>query len=194
LDSSIGAIAGLIDIACLYGTDDFAKSQDDVYNVWEKYSGSNPYEVILDFVTDVNITSLIVGIHYFIKYGDTILPEFDFTSAGPTEGNPDAFVVGTKVVDVAAPDSVHDIDWLELNAVSGKYADKVYRIETRGGQPPASVSSVRLYFDLLQVVQPSGLLRSAPLDQIRSLSIMLHNTVSEHSPTIIGCWLLTSCI
>jgi hypothetical protein len=192
LDSSIGAVAGLIDIACLYGTEDFAKSQDDFYNVWEKYSGSNPYEVILEFVTDVNITSLIVGIHYFINYGDTILPEFDFTSAGPTEGNPDAFVVGTKVVDVAAPDSVHDIDWLELNAVSGKFADKVYRVETRGGQPPASVSSFRLYFDLL--VQPSGLLRSAPLDQIRSPSIMLHNTVSTHGLTIIGCWLLTSYI
>lgn len=182
----------MIDIACLYGTDDFAKSQDDIYNVWEKYSGPNPWEVILDFVTDFNITSLIVGTHYFINYGDNILPEFDFTSAGPTEGNPDAFVVGTKVVDIAAPDSVHDIDWLELNAVSGKFADKVYRVETRGGQPPASVSSVPLYFDLL--VQPSGLLRSAPLVQIQSLSIMLHNTVSAHGLTIIGCWLLTSCI
>jgi len=190
LDSSAGAIAGLIDIACIYGTEEFAKSQDNAYNVWasEKYSGLDTWDLIYEFFYDFNIP--LVGTHYFVNYDDTILPKFDFTSYGPTAGNPDAYVVGTRVAGIPAPYSARDIDWIELNAVEGKYADKVYRVETRGGQPPASVSSVRPYFDLL--VQSCDILRSAPQDQNRSMSSMLHNTVSTHGLTILSWPLLTS--
>ena len=190
MDSSAGAIAGLIDIACLYGTAEFAESQDNVYNVWEEYKDLDTWDLIYEFLDDFNIP--LVGTHYFINYNDTILPKFDFTSYGPTAGNPDAFVVGTRVAGIPAPYSERDIDWVELNAVEGKYADKVYRVETRGGQPPASVSSVCLYFDLF--VKSCDLLRSAPQGQIRSLSSMLHNTVSPHGLTILSWLLLTSCI
>jgi len=134
--ASAGAIAGLIDIACLYGTPEFAESQDNVYNVWEEYKGLDTWGLIYEFLDDFKIP--LVGTHYFINYEDTILPKFDFTSYGPTAGNPDAFVVGTRVAGIPAPYTERDIDWVELNAVSGKYADKVYRVETRGGQPPAS--------------------------------------------------------
>jgi len=134
--SSAGAIAGLIDIACLYGTADFDESQDKVYNAWEGYNGLDTWDLIYELLYDSDIP--LVGTHYFINYDDTILPKFDFTSYGPTAGNTDAFVVGTKVAGIPAPYSASDIDWIELNAVSGKYADKVYRVETRGGQPPSS--------------------------------------------------------
>ena len=192
MDSSDGAIAALIDISCLYGTEDFAKSQDDIYNVWEKYyyDGLNTWQLIYQFLYELRLP--VFGTHYFVDYADTILPKFDFTSVGPYAGNPDAFVVGTRVAGIPAPNSARDIDWIELNAVEGKFADKVYRVETRGGQPPTSVSSVRLYFDIL--VQSCGLLRSAPQDQIRSLSSMLHNTVSALGLAILSWPLLTPCI
>jgi len=190
LDSSAGAIAGLIDLACLYGTADFGESQDKVYNAWEGYNGLDTWDLIYELLYDSDIP--LVGTHYFINYNDTILPKFDFTSYGPTAGNTDAFVVGTKVAGIPAPSSASDIDWIELNAVSGKYADKVYRIGTRGGQPPSSVSPIRFYFDFH--VQSCDLLRSAPQDQIRSPSSMLHNTVSAHGLKILSWPLLTSCI
>ena len=191
MGSSDGAIAGLIDITCLYGTADFAESQDDIFKIWEGYTGPNPFETIFYFSVDFNITLQVIGVHYFINYDGAFLPKFDFTSAGPTDGNTDAFVVGSIDIAVTAPDGAHDVNWLEIRAVSGKFADEVYCVETRGGQPPDSVSSVRLYFVLL--VQPFDL-RSAPLDPIRSLSTMWHNTVSAHGLTISMWPLLTLCI
>ena len=134
----------MFDIACLYGTAEFTEIQVDTFDIWEKYNGLDPYEwdLIDEFFDEFDIP--LVGFHYFINYNGTLLPKFDFTSVGPTEGNPDAFVVGTKVVDVLAADSTRDVDWLELKAVSGKFADDVFRVETIGGQPPTSVSFVRL--------------------------------------------------
>jgi len=190
LDSSVGPIAGLIDIACLYGTAEFAIIQGDIFIVWNSETfndGTSPYELIYDFLYDFNIR--LVGTHYFTNYNDTILPKFDFTTVGPTAGNTDAFVVGTIDGGIPAPDSAHDIDWIELMVVWGKFSDEVYCVETRGGQPPDSVSSVRLYLILL--VQPFDL-RSAFLGQIRSLSTMLRNTVSAHGLTI-SMWPLLTC-
>ena len=189
MNSSVGAVADLFEIACLYDTTEFAEIQVDTFDIWEKYNGLDPHEwdLVYEFLDVFDIP--LVGFHYFINYDGTLLPKFDFTSAGPTEGNPDAFVVGTKVVDVPAPDSARDVDWLELKAMSGKFADDVFRVETIGGQPPTSVSSVCLYSDLL--VQSRDLLRSAPQDQIRSPLSMLHNTVSAHNLTILAWPLMT---
>jgi len=134
--SSDGAIAGLIDITCLYGTADFAEIQDDIFKIWEGYNGPNPFEVIFDFSVDFNIT--IIAVHYFINDDGAFLPKFDFSLAGPTAGNTDAFVVGSIDIAVTAPDGAHDVNWFEIRAVSGKFADEVYCVETRGGQPPDS--------------------------------------------------------
>ena len=40
---------------------------------------------------------------------------------------------------IPAPSSAN-VDWLALDVVQGGLADHVFRIETRNGQPPASVS------------------------------------------------------
>jgi hypothetical protein len=130
----------LYDISCLYGKAEFAQIQDDVFDFWQKYNGNDPSDpnLINEFLSNFYIP--LIGNHYFINDTGTLAPKFDFTSAGPTKGNPDAFVVATKAVDVPAPDSTRDVDWLDLKAVSGKVADDVFRVETRGGQPPTSVS------------------------------------------------------
>lgn len=63
---------------------------------------------------------------------------WDFRAAS-AKGNPNAFVLAAKVGDIPAPTGKQDIDWLQLNNVSGSLATTVYRTDTRGGQPPASV-------------------------------------------------------
>ena len=111
-----------------------------MFDFWQTYNGNDPSDsnLINEFLSKFNIP--LIGNHYFINDNGTLSPKFDFTSVGPLKGNPNAFVVAAKAVDVPAPDSTRDIDWLELKAVSGEVADEVFRVETRGGQPPTSVS------------------------------------------------------
>jgi hypothetical protein len=131
----------MLDISCRFGEPEFAELQDDMFKFWEKYDqvyDPADLNLINEFLSEFKTP--LIGFHYFINDTGILAPEFDFTSAGPTKGNPDAFIVGDKIVAVPAPDSERDIDWIELKAVSGKVADNVFRVETRGGQPPASVS------------------------------------------------------
>jgi hypothetical protein len=78
--------------------------------------------------------------HFFVTSpsGTGLSPEWDFTSV---TGNPNDFVIGAKVGDIPDPtgDPAFNIDWLALNAVEGQLASQIFRIDTVGGQPPASV-------------------------------------------------------
>jgi hypothetical protein len=85
------------------------------------------------------------GQHYYVTNpitGTGINPKWDFTSQGATKGNKDAFVIAAKTTGATAPDTATDIDWVFLTALAGegKLASQVYRTDTRGGQPPATVS------------------------------------------------------
>lgn len=71
-----------------------------------------------------------------------ISPVWDFTS-GAEKGNAEAFVIAAVVGDIPAPTGKEDVDWLQLKNVEGELADTVYRIDTKGGQPPMSVSRVK---------------------------------------------------
>jgi hypothetical protein len=167
----------LFDISCLYGTAEFDKIQNDTYHIWQKCHTLDPLESNLEKELCHEFRITLVGYHYFINDNGTLRPKFDFTSTGPTKGNSDAYVVATKAVDVPAPGSLHDVDWLELKGSSGKFADEVFRVDTRGGQPPTSVRSSPPY-PLYPTV--AILLYSATPDQVRSLSSMQQNTVSAH--------------
>jgi hypothetical protein len=81
-----------------------------------------------------------MGQHYFVTSpsGTGLSPVWDFRAAS-AQGNPNAFVLGAKVGDLPAPTGSSDVDWLQLKNVSGSLATSVYRVDTRGGQPPASV-------------------------------------------------------
>lgn len=85
---------------------------------------------------------VVLGQHYFITNpltGSGLSPKWDFTSA-IEKGHPNAFIVGAKAGDIAAPTNPGtNVDWLMLNGVQGDLASQVFRVETRGGQPPASV-------------------------------------------------------
>lgn len=73
--------------------------------------------------------------------GTGISPMWDFTSTGKSAGNATAFVMAAKVGDMVAVTSpATNVDWLALDRVEGQLASKIFRIDTVGGQPPASVS------------------------------------------------------
>lgn len=79
--------------------------------------------------------------HFFVPFGSGISPKWDFTSSGKFEGQEDAFVLAKVQGSVPAPtDPSKDVAWVELVNVQGAAADFVFRTDTRGGQPPSSVS------------------------------------------------------
>ena len=88
----------------------------------------------------------VLGQHYFIPNpitGSGLSPKWDFTSAA-LAGNANAFVVGAKTGDVPAPTGASDVDWLSLKNVQGELATQIFRVATKGGQPPSSVRSGNL--------------------------------------------------
>ncbi|KAH7317511.1 hypothetical protein B0J17DRAFT_348289 [Rhizoctonia solani] len=126
--TSAGAVATLIDIGCAYGSDPelFADVQDYAYNVignWNNIeSALGPY-----FHT--------LGKHYFVAQDGSIAPKFDFSQSG------NGYTVAKKIGGATSPDGSQNVDWLELQSTSGSLAKYVFRVNTRGGQPPASCSA-----------------------------------------------------
>jgi hypothetical protein len=76
--------------------------------------------------------------------GTGVSPQWDFSSAA-LAGHPDAFVLAAKVGDIPAPTGSPDVDWLSLNKVKGNLATQVFRVNTVGGLPPASVRQFYAY-------------------------------------------------
>jgi hypothetical protein len=137
---SAGTVAQMLDISRLYGTNEFSRVQDDAYYIWSNYSSTDPYDSGLTVLLNRKLGVDLLGQYYFINgTNDTVVPKWDFTSSGPDKGNPNAFVVATRVGDIPAPDS-QNIDWVELNRTSGELANEVIRVNTKAGQPPSSVS------------------------------------------------------
>lgn len=110
---SVGAVAALFDISCLYGKSAF----DNVPEVYQE-------------------STYFLGEHYFIANpvtGTGISPKWDFAASGH------GYVVGARSAGIPAPTGSQDVDWLFLTSIQGSLADEIYRVDTRGGQPPASV-------------------------------------------------------
>ncbi|KAJ8502611.1 hypothetical protein ONZ45_g11598 [Pleurotus djamor] len=138
--TSAGAVAELFDISCLYGTPAFNSIEDVFYAAWKILpKGISTSQVIS--LLHLAKTPTVLGQHYFITNpitGSGISPIWDFTSQGATKGNTDAFVVGARLGGLPAPTGSKDVDWLLIGGVQGKLADQIYRVDTVGGQPPAS--------------------------------------------------------
>jgi hypothetical protein len=115
---------------------------DMSFKAWSKApAGVTTQDVISKFSNlNLPLPGAVLGEHYFIKANATapLQPKWDFTSHGKYKGNSNAFVVGAKVNQLAAPTGAQDVPLLELKGVSGKLATNIYRLATRGGQPPAS--------------------------------------------------------
>ncbi|KAI0300025.1 hypothetical protein B0F90DRAFT_1912230 [Multifurca ochricompacta] len=141
LSSSIGAVAELFDISCLYKSSEFSKIQDDAFKILSQSPNNNPSESTLISRLHHNWGLDVLGQHYFIvNPAGGLSPKFDFTSSGSTAGNSNAFVVTAKVGDIPALTGHQDVDWLRPNGVSGKLASQVFRVFTKAGEPPASCS------------------------------------------------------
>jgi len=134
---SIGAVASLFDISCLDQKPEFATVQTTAFNTWNTASAKTTATSIGAKVDAPNL----LGFHYFVTApsGTGISPIWDFRSTGKFTGNSTAFILAAKVGDIPAPTNPKtNVDWLALNNVQGALASKVFRIDTVGGQPPAS--------------------------------------------------------
>ncbi|EIM89137.1 uncharacterized protein STEHIDRAFT_167031 [Stereum hirsutum FP-91666 SS1] len=143
--TNVGAVAELFDISCVVDTAISPYLTSAIEALWSAIPSNilNTTELIskLGFLGNPDV----LGQHYFVPNpatGSGTSPKFDFTSAR-FNGVADAFVVLARTGDIPSPDDKSvDIDWLYLTALSyagqGKLAKSVFRVETAGGQPPAS--------------------------------------------------------
>lgn len=80
-----------------------------------------------------------LGQHYVIRNpitGTGGTPKWDFTSQGPYAGNANAYIIANINSTIPAPDPAN-APYLRLTHLLGDLADQVYRVDTKGGQPPA---------------------------------------------------------
>jgi len=142
--SSAGAVVEVFDISCLYGTFLSNTVQNEALNIWENVSSSFTTQDVIKMLGD---DPLVLGQHYFVANGtdlatggQALSPVWDFR-ADAEKGNAKAFITAAVVGDIPAPTGADDVDWLQLKNVKGELADAVYRVDTKGGQPPTSCTS-----------------------------------------------------
>jgi hypothetical protein len=123
------------------GTPQFSTIGIDAFGIWNHTSSSITAQ---DVIKKLGLNLKLLGRHYYVPNPNTtagspaISPKWDFTSDAE-KGNVEAFVIGGKVGDLPAPTGKNDVDWVQLKKVEGELANTVYRVETKGGQPPTSV-------------------------------------------------------
>jgi len=134
--TSVGAVAELLDISCLFGTSIFSDLTTDAFDIFN----ASKLITVDDVINALGGFSIVLGQHYFVTNpftGSGVSPTFDFRAASK-KGDPNAFVIANKTGDIAAPTGPQDIDWLELTGAIGDLAKHIFRIDTKAGQPPSS--------------------------------------------------------
>lgn len=127
----------------------FDEIQVPLFQAWTAF----PSLTIQDFISFFHAANPpeILAQHYFVPNpitGQGVSPKWDFTSSGNPKfaGNPDAFIIAKGKGSIPAPNATNDVNWLDVVNVGGdaggKIADEVFRIDTIGGQPPSSVSTL----------------------------------------------------
>lgn len=126
--ASTGAIATLLDISCLYGNPEFDDIQDDFFALPERARKA--------IVKIASGTPLLLAYHYFITNpltGTGINPKFAKAVDGGAE-----YTVLAKAGGVHSPGGTVNVDWLQLNSITGDWGSTVFRVDTVAGQPPAN--------------------------------------------------------
>ncbi|KAJ3485744.1 hypothetical protein NLI96_g4744 [Meripilus lineatus] len=140
--ASVGAVAELFDISCLKPST-FEHATDLAFNAWENAPDGLTIQKIIHSLSLLKNCG-ILGQHYFIPNpitGSGLSPKWDFTSASK-KGHPNAFVVGARAGGIPAPTNPGtNVDWLVLNGVQGDLATQIFRVVTRGGQPPTTCTA-----------------------------------------------------
>ncbi|KIK68624.1 hypothetical protein GYMLUDRAFT_68480 [Collybiopsis luxurians FD-317 M1] len=140
--TNVGAYAEVYQLCSgIYKSPAFEDLTSITFAIWNNTPSSVSASELVE-LGEVLDPSFILGEHYFVTNpvtGSGVTPKWDFTSHA-FAGNPAAYVLGSKVADVPAPTSKSDVDWLKLTNLTstGTLANEIYRVETRGGQPPAS--------------------------------------------------------
>lgn len=141
--TSAGAVAKLFDISCLAKTGPiFASIQDVAFDAASTAKGAALVGKIASLIKSKPIT---LGDHYFIPNpapnATGLSPEFDFR-AGVKKGDPTGFAVVKKIASSPSPAGAANVDFLALQniggTIGGSLANNVMRLDTKGGQPPAS--------------------------------------------------------
>lgn len=145
--SSAGAVAQLYDISCLYNPSPtlFRSIQEPLYEAWVNLTSEITVQHLTAVIPALLTPEVIQADHYFIPSatGTGLSPVWDFRTSQKFHGQDNAVFVGKGAGSVVPPvDPPHNINWLRVGKVSGDIADEVYRIDTIGGQPPTSVSSL----------------------------------------------------
>ncbi|KLO11596.1 hypothetical protein SCHPADRAFT_941911 [Schizopora paradoxa] len=134
--TSVGALAELLDISCLFGTPVFGNLTTVAFDIFN----ASPAVTTQDVINALGGDKIVLGQHYFVTNpftGSGVSPTFDFRAASK-KGDPNAFVIANKTGDIPAPTGSQDIDWLELTGAIGDLAKHVFRIDTKAGQPPST--------------------------------------------------------
>jgi uncharacterized protein DUF3455 len=118
----------------------FSTIQNVAFNDWNASSVTNPLGPELVQLMENKHNINVEGQHYFVKQNGALVPVWDLRSSGENAGNSNAIVFAQKIHDVPSPTSPSNVDWVELQKLSGGLANLVYRIETVSGQPPSTVS------------------------------------------------------
>ncbi|KAG8702413.1 hypothetical protein FRC09_004745 [Ceratobasidium sp. 395] len=140
--ASVGAVAKLFDISCFVNGPLMNGIQDAAFAAASVSKGLVPSKKMEDILGKLPIT---LGDHYFITNpapnATGVSPEFDFR-AGAKKGDPTAFAVMKRFAGAASPAGPTNVDFLSLQniggAIGGILASSILRVDTKGGQPPAS--------------------------------------------------------
>lgn len=145
---NVGAVAELFDISCLTSSPNFQAIQNTLFDSWNVFDGLSIQDIITllaaqDIFSFINPGGQpqVLAQHYFVTNpvtGQGVSPKWDFTSSGRFKGNEDAFIIAKGLGSLPAPtNATTDVAWLQVTNVEGSIADQVFRIDTKGGQPPA---------------------------------------------------------
>ncbi|CAE6415038.1 unnamed protein product [Rhizoctonia solani] len=140
--TSAGAVAKLFDLSCFVNKPIFSGIQDVVFAAAGNAKGQ---ALVRKIETILKPCPVILGDHYFIPNpavnGTGLTPVFDFR-AGVKKGDPAGFAAVKKLGNTPSPAGSSNVDWLMLQNIGGdiggSLANTVMRVDTKGGQPPAS--------------------------------------------------------
>ena len=132
-----GAFAHLYDLSRFIGQTELSTIQNDAQALWVTAMTQDPDDPIFVQLVESNFAITSLG-----SYSATVNNvDNDPTLKDPTVTIGDQNVVAKVTGDIASPDGQSDVDWLEMIAVSGNLASKVFQIHTVGkGQRPADES------------------------------------------------------
>ncbi|KAH9055702.1 hypothetical protein EDB87DRAFT_1283318 [Lactarius vividus] len=134
--ASDGFAGQIFDISGIFPGSEFSQIRNDVYSDWVNLPGPSTDPFDSNFAQQVQDKHGIPlsGQHYFADFSGVKNPVFDFRNNGPTAGNSNAIVVADVTGDIGAPTGHPDSDWQEMKGVSGKFANTVFRVSTKGGE------------------------------------------------------------